>query len=272
MDYDYNYHQKSNTNKPYSLINILSSLTFFVHSFNGFANSCFMKTRTLYARVSHIFPFSIFNRFIILDAPQLTPTEKYLEKYKEQLKNIGEPKITTVTENSHRTIIETTPVGTVAMLYDYGRSAFVYYSNTSIPNKILNVVARKYAIQFYTPHLLVRNETEKDDTEKDDNNTDNNTKDKPKKNTGGMHSKKSGARFAKLKSAAAPAPAPDIQDKIEDTVDTNTKSQPEKLPPRFISNGRITDMTVLRKPPTEEVTYNKNITMTFADFKKMDKK
>jgi len=270
MNYDYGYHQQSNTNKPYSLINILSSLTFFVHSFNGFANSCFMKTKTLYARVSHIFPFSLFNRFLILDAPQLTPTEKYLEKYKEQLKNIGEPKITTVTEISHRTIIETTPVGTVAMLYDYGRSAFVYYSNTSIPNKILNVVARKYAIQFYTPHLLVRNETEKDDTEKDDNNTDNNTKDKPKKNTGGMHSKKSGARFAKLKSAAAPAP--DIQDKIEDTVDTNTNSQPEKLPPRFISNGRITDMTVLRKPPTEEVTYNKNITMTFADFKKLNNK
>ena len=151
------------------------------------------------------------------------------------------------------------------MLYDYGRGAFVYYSNTSIPNKILNVVARKYATQFYTPHLLLR-----DDTENDDSNTDNDTKDAPKKNTGGIHSKKSGARFAKLKSAAAPAP--DIQDKIEDVVDTNTNSQPEKLPPRFISNGRITDMTVLRKPPTEQVTYNKNITMTFAEFKKMEKK
>jgi len=246
--------QNSHITKPYSIINILSTLTFFVRSFN-----------TLYARISHIFPFSLFKRFIILDGPQLTPTEIYLQKYKEQLKNIGDPKITTTTETSHRTIIETTPVGTVAMLYDYGRGAFVYYSNTSIPNKILNVVARKYATQFYTPHLLLR-----DNTENDDSNTDNDTKDTHKKNTGGIHSKKSGARFAKLKSAAAPAP--DIQDKIEDGIDTNTNSQPEKLPPRFISNGRITDMTVLRKPPTEQVTYNKNITMTFADFKKMEKK
>ena len=262
MNYDDEY---SYNHSP--LINIIlhfpSSITFFVNSFSGFATSCFMKTRTIYTRFSHIFPFSFFNRHFILDAPQLTPTEKYLQKYIEQLKNITNTKITTSTENSPRTIIETTPVGTVAMLYDYERRAFVYYSNTSIPNKILYVVARKYAIQFYTPHLLHRNDEENDDT-----NTDNDTKDKPKKNTGGMHSKKSGARFAILKNAATAK----IQDKIEDTVDTITKSQTEKLPPKFISNGRMTDMTVLRKPPKEKVTYNKNITMTFADFKKIEKK
>ena len=240
---------------PY--VSLLSLPFFFPNSFkiNNIMQSCSIHTRMIYTQLSNTSLFSLVKRLFIKNIPQQTPTEKYLEKYTDKLKRIEDTKITAVTEHSNRIVIENTPLGTVAMLYDYERSAFVYYTNTTMPNNILNVVARKYATQFYTPQLLDRHNSEKD------NDTDNDEKKKDKKNTGGIHSKKSKVRFAKLKSAAM---------KIEgDTVNTNTQKNTENNDPRFICIGRIMDMMILRKPPKEKVSHNKYMNMTFADFKNM---
>jgi len=80
-----------------------------------------------------------------------------------------------------------------------------------------------------------------------------------------MHSGKTGARFAKLKSAAKPT----VEDCTDTKTKTKTKTKTDADGPRFICVGRITDMTVLRIPPTDTVASNQNRNMTFADFKKL---
>ena len=217
----------------------------------------FKSSRTLYTRIYNVFPFTFFFRHAPPSAPP-TPTEIYLGKYIDELKK----SINNTTTSTHkylgtRTVMENTPTGSVAMQYEADRAAFIYYANTSIPTKILNVVARKYAIQFHATDLLKRGDPLETTTEA------NKDKDKQKgtKTGGGMHSGKIGARFAKLKNAANPS--------VEENKNKNKNKDTETSEPRFICVGRITDMNVLRPPPKENVTHNKtNSTLTFADFKK----
>jgi hypothetical protein len=181
-----------------------------------------------------------------------TPTDIYLGKYVDDLKRVSDAPASTNKCLTSRTILENTPGGPVAMQYETDRAAFVYYTNTSVPTKLLNVVARKYAVQFHAPDLLQRRDPEQKDASA--------TKalKKGTKTGGGMHSGKTGARFAKLKSAAKPT--------VEGCSDTKTSTNTDG--PRFICVGRITDMMVLRRPPKDTATSNKNSTMTFAEFKK----
>lgn len=219
----------------------------------------FKSSLTLYTRIYNVFPFTSFFRYSHPSTPP-TPTEIYLGKYMDELKK----SINNTTTSTHkylgdRTVMENTPTGPVAMQYEADRAAFIYYANTSIPTKILNVVARKYAIQFHATDLLKRCDPLQTTTETEANKD----KDKQKstKTGGGMHSGKTGARFARLKSAANPS--------VEENKNKNKNKNTETSEPRFICVGRITDMKVLRPPPKENVTHNKtNSTLTFADFKK----
>jgi len=73
----------------------------------------------------------------------------YEDKYKDKIKEIN-----SVEEiNSDKKallkfsfVMETTPNGNVLMYWDNNRSSFIYYSDTSIPYRYLEVVARKYVI------------------------------------------------------------------------------------------------------------------------------
>lgn len=53
-------------------------------------------------------------------------------------------------------IVENTPNGTVHMSYDKEINTFIYWSNTNIPTKYLEVVARKFAKTFHICHLIKR--------------------------------------------------------------------------------------------------------------------
>ena len=209
--------------------------------------------RRLYTRIYNGFPFTLFSRYSHPTTPR-TPTDIYLEKYMDNLKNISNTTNSTHKYLGDRSVMENTPNGSVAMQYETERAAFIYYANTSIPTKILNVVARKYAVQFHAPDLLKRRDPTHANTETEEN------KDQKKsvKTGGGMHSGKTGARFAKLKSATKP--------NAEENTHTHTNTETHE--PRFICVGRITDMKILRQPPKENVTHNKNSTLTFAEFKK----
>jgi hypothetical protein len=199
--------------------------------------------------------------------------EIYLQSYTKELKKIKNmypitpdtiPK--TLTNVPPKTIMVNTPVGMVAMQYELERAAFVYYANISISTKLLNVAARKYAVQFHTPHLLIRRDPEPKNGEKND------TKEK-KKSGGGMHSGKNRARFAKLKSATKPKDNKETQGKENgDTSksnddETNTEDVDS---PRFICIGRMTDMNVLRTPNNKDTGSKQNTALTFADFKKQN--
>ena len=247
---------------PYSrptfspLINLITQFSStMLYFFTFMDNPLGFVTRPLYraannmhGRISILFPFL---RYVPPVAPPM-PTDIYLGKYVDELKRVSDAPATTNKCLTSRTVMENTPVGPVAMQYETDRAAFVYYTNTTVPTKLLNVVARKYAVQFHAPALLQRR-----DPEQKGASTDKALK-KGTKTGGGMHSGKTGARFAKLKSAAKPA--------IESC---STKTSTDTDGPRFICVGRITDMMVLRRPPKDTVASNKNKNMTFADFKKL---
>ena len=253
----------SNAHPTFSpLINLISQFSSTLLYFFTFLdnNPLGFVTRPLYraannihGRISRLFPFLLYMPPVALP----TPTDIYLGKYVDELKRVSDAVASPNKCLTSRTVMENTPAGPVAMQYESDRAAFVYYTNTSVPTKLLNVVARKYAVQFHAPDLLQRR-----DPEQKDATTDKALK-KGTKTGGGMHSGKTGARFAKLKSAAKPT--------VEDCIDTKTKTKTKTDAdgPRFICVGRITDMTVLRIPPTDTVASNQNRNMTFADFKKL---
>ena len=197
-----------------------------------------------------------------------TPMDIYLEKYTTELEKIKKSNIVppetqpnTNSCDTPRTVIVNTPVGMVAMQYEFERAAFVYYANISISTNLLNVAARKYAVQFHTPHLLIRRDPEPKNGEKNDTN-------EKKKSGGGMHSGKNGARFAKLKSAAKPK---DTKENDENYNINKSKNTTEDVAsPRFICIGRISDMKVLRVPEKKTNLTNKYVNLTFADFKKQN--
>jgi hypothetical protein len=228
---------------------LLYFFTFLDNPIGFVTRPLYRAANNMYGRISSLFPFLLYASPVALP----TPTDIYLGKYVDELKRVSDAPASTNKCLTSRTVMENTPAGPVAMQYESDRAAFVYYTNTSIPTKLLNVVARKYAVQFHAPDLLQRR-----DPEQKDASTDKALK-KGTKTGGGMHSGKTGARFAKLKSAAKPT--------VEDCTDTKTKTDADG--PRFICVGRITDMTVLLLPPKDTVASNKNRNMTFADFKKL---
>ena len=72
----------------------------------------------------------------------------YEEKYKDKIKTINSlVNDKTFLDNlKFSFVMETTPNGNVLMFWDNNRSSFIYYSDTSIPYRYLEVVARKYVI------------------------------------------------------------------------------------------------------------------------------
>jgi hypothetical protein len=77
------------------------------------------------------------------------PIVPYEDKYKDKIK--GDEQFLLLSKNSldnlkNSFVMETTPNGNVLMFWDNDRSSFTYYSDTSIPYRYLEVVARKYVI------------------------------------------------------------------------------------------------------------------------------
>jgi hypothetical protein len=72
----------------------------------------------------------------------------YEDKYKDKIKTINSlVNDKTFLDNlKFSFVMETTPNGNVLMFWDNNRSSFIYYSDTSIPYRYLEVVARKYVI------------------------------------------------------------------------------------------------------------------------------
>lgn len=88
--------------------------------------------------------------------PEYTRPKHYLEKYgftKRDFERKNEDEDDTLRNSC---VVENTPNGTVHMSYDKDIETFVYWSNTNIPNKYLEVVARKFAKTFDVCHLIKR--------------------------------------------------------------------------------------------------------------------
>ena len=79
---------------------------------------------------------------------ELKLVQKYEDKYLDKLNNLKKKELSDDYLNGLKNtiVMEMTPNGNVIMYWDNSRDAFVYYSDSTIPYRFLEVVARKYAI------------------------------------------------------------------------------------------------------------------------------
>lgn len=85
---------------------------------------------------------------------------RYEDKYLELLRQKSNDDIDYNIPEKNKIIIEHTPLGNVAMWYDKKTESFHYNSDSTIPYRFLEVVARKYVIQYQCRELYVDMEEE----------------------------------------------------------------------------------------------------------------
>ena len=195
-------------------------------------------------------------------------------------------------------IIESTPLGSVLMFYNHNKLAFEYYSDLTIPYRFLETVARKYVLTYkYRPLYIDMEEElkeyerklkeqqdavkEKEDMRLNDTNESNEEHKDEKSNKKNV--------FAKFKSYnkeagtgrvnTAPVTKNNIPQNMMSTklIDTkkNGNGKPEKMllkerSNRYSYQGKFSNFNILQKIDKKKV--NKKLSITFADFKKLNKK
>jgi hypothetical protein len=84
------------------------------------------------------------------------------EKYKEEYKKAEDTEISKerLEQLKNSILMERTPLGNVVMYYDNSRETFIYYSDSTIPYRYLEVVARKYVVTNRCKKLYIDMEKE----------------------------------------------------------------------------------------------------------------
>lgn len=184
-------------------------------------------------------------------------------------------------------VIEKTPQGNVLMIYDKDKESFKYYSDSTIPYRYLEVVARKYVKLFNCAPLFVDMEEElqlfeakwtkeyelkkaKEAEEKV------RAEEAAKKNTPVQHKKNVFAKFKSYNkeaggkiSMAAP-PKNSIPNKSTVETKENEKLMLKERANRYTYEGKFANFHFLQK--IERKVFNKKLGISFADFKKMQTK
>jgi hypothetical protein len=83
-----------------------------------------------------------------------------VSKIDGEIKHLDENRQNKINSLKNSILMETTPNGNVMMYYDASRESFIYYSNSTIPYKYLETVARKYVINNRCKYLYVSMEKE----------------------------------------------------------------------------------------------------------------
>lgn len=181
-------------------------------------------------------------------------------------------------------VMEYTPLGNVLMMYDKTKESFKFYSDSTIPYRYLEVVARKYVKQFNCRPIFVDMEDElqnaeerweKERKEKEEKEHDEKRrKEEAIKNQKPIEEKKS--VFTKFKSynkdsgtghvpSAAP-PKNSISNKKLTSSQENEKVLLKQKANRYTYEGKMANFSFLQK--VERKTVDKKFAMSFADFKK----
>ncbi len=216
------------------------------------------------------------------------------EKYKEEYKKTEEVELSQdrLEQLKNSILIERTPVGNVIMYYDSSRETFIYYSDSTIPYRYLEVVARKYVVQNRCKKLYVDMEKElKEAQEKLDQKQEEQRikleeekKEKSEKEDLTMNVPPKKNVFAKLKnynrdnslkSAGIPTDNKSVSKKVIPQPDKSTLSEALLLKEnsnRYSYEGKMVNFSFLKK--VERKVVDKTYAMKFSDFKKMmmDKK
>jgi len=220
---------------------------------------------------------------ILEPVPEKIP-EKYEDKYL-YLYRKTEPIICSdeKIEGLKNTILmENTPLGNVIMYYDKSRETFIYYSDSNIPYRYLEVVSRKYVIMNHCKQIHIDMEQEikeaqekleqKKQEEEEKKKQLEQEKQKNDENHSTTNTKKD--VFAKLKkyntntslkSSGIPTDNKSISKK---NIQENDKPLilKEKAN-RYSCEGKLMNFSFLKK--VDKKVVDKRYAMNFSDFKKM---
>jgi hypothetical protein len=218
---------------------------------------------------------------------ELFQSKKYIEeslgKINEEARKFIIDKRLDKLENCH--IMEHTPLGNVLMKYDKNKESFVFYSDSTIPYRYLEVVGRKFVKQFNCRPLFVDMEEElklaeekweKERNEKEEKEEeDKRKKEEAIKNKAPIEEKKKNV-FAKFKSynkesgtghvSTAAPPKNSIPNKKLTQTQENEKILLKQKANRYTYEGKIANFSFIKK--VDRKVIDKKFGMSFADFKK----
>ncbi len=184
-------------------------------------------------------------------------------------------------------VIEKTPQGNVLMIYDKDKESFKYYSDSTIPYRYLEVVARKYVKLFncaplfvdmeeelklfeakWTKEYELKKAKEAEERIKAEEAAKKNIQVEQKKNVFAKfksYNKEAGGKI----SMAAP-PKNSIPNKPTVETKENEKLILKERANRYTYEGKFANFHFLQK--IERKVFNKKLGISFADFKKMQTK
>ena len=213
--------------------------------------------------------------------PEIPYQDKYLDKFQKLSMNNETLNVDTL-KNS--IVVEHTPLGNVAMFYDSKRETFVYYSDSVMPYRYLEVVARKYVITFHCKSIFVVMEDEinkakmkleeqklkKEQQEREENETNTEIlvkEDEPKK-------KNVFATFKNYNKNTTKDSSNKPVTGSSTATTTHTKPNEDLIlkenANHYTCDGRYSNFLVLKK--VDKTLTDSRLKMTFADFKKMQAK
>ncbi len=184
-------------------------------------------------------------------------------------------------------VIEKTPQGNVLMFYDKERESFKYYSDSTIPYRYLEVVARKYVKLFncrplfidmeeelklvdekWTKDYELRKAKEAEEKLKAEEAAKNNKPVEQKKNVFAKFKSYNKDAGGKISMAAPPKNSIPNKNNIE--TKENEKILLKERANRYTHEGKFANFNFLQK--IERKVFNKKLGISFADFKKMNNK
>jgi hypothetical protein len=182
-------------------------------------------------------------------------------------------------------VIEKTPLGNVLMIYNNNRSSFSYYSDSNIPYRYLEVVARKYVKTFACRPIFVdmdeelKKAEEKWELEKEKKEEEERKKIEELKSQKQQIVEQKKSVFAKFKSynkdsaatkAMAAPPKNSIPNKQLTSEQENEKILLKEKANRYTYEGKLSNFNFLKK--VERKVVDKKYALSFADFKKIQQK
>jgi hypothetical protein len=176
-------------------------------------------------------------------------------------------------------VLECTPLGNIYMRYNNNKNSFEYFSNNTIPYRYLEPVGRKYVMTYWCKPIFVDIEEELKKSEEKYQEEKNNNDSEDIKNKfsklkiynkeNPINSIKMSNAPSKNRGSASMSLPPQIKSHLLNVNSTSEKILLKEKANRYTWEGRLNSFSPLKK--VDKKIVNKNLSLSFADFKKMQK-
>jgi hypothetical protein len=214
--------------------------------------------------------------------------EQYNSESEEDLKNtahqfIINKKLDTFNDNY---ILESTPLGNIYMRYNNDKKSFEYFSNNTIPYRYLEPVGRKYVMTYWCKPIFIDIEEElkkseekyQEEMKKMEEEKNNEPADVLKNKFQKLKSYNKENTINSIKMTNAPSKnrgvanmplPPQVKANLPNVNSSNEKKFLKENANRYTWEGRLNSFSPLKK--IDKKIVNKNLSLSFAEFKKIQK-